>query len=64
VNLNIELSQNLLKLNEIQIVASSTDRDKSLNTMATVSARKLNMEDASRYAGGFLDASRMESSFA
>lgn len=64
VNLDIRLVQNLIELQEVKIVASETDKDKSLNTMATISARKLNMEDASRYAGGFFDASRMVSSFA
>ncbi len=64
VNLNIELSQNLKRLNEVQVRASETDKDKSLNAMSVVSARKLNMDDAGRYAGGFFDASRMVSSFA
>ncbi|MBN2612916.1 MAG: carboxypeptidase-like regulatory domain-containing protein [Bacteroidales bacterium] len=64
VVLNIELSQNLMHLQEVQVIASESDKDKTLNTMSTISARKLNMEDASRYAGGFFDASRMVSSFA
>lgn len=64
VSLNIELSQNLMQLQEVQVKASETDKDKTLNTMSTISARKLNMEDAGRYAGGFFDASRMVSSFA
>lgn len=62
--LNIELIQSVTELSEVQVVASHQDRDKSLNSMATVSARKLNMQDASRYAGGFYDPARMVSSFA
>ncbi|NJK97764.1 MAG: carboxypeptidase-like regulatory domain-containing protein, partial [Bacteroidales bacterium] len=54
VSLNIELSQNLIQLQEVEVKASASDKDKSMNTMASISARKLNMEDASRYAGGFL----------
>lgn len=64
VKLNIELTENIMQLNEVKIIASESDKDKSLNTMASISVRKLNMEDASRYAGGFFDASRMVSSFA
>ncbi len=64
VNVNIDLSQNITQLNEVKVFASSSEKDKSLNSMATISARKLNMEDANRYAGGFYDASRMVSAFA
>ncbi|MHC1706810.1 MAG: carboxypeptidase-like regulatory domain-containing protein [Bacteroidales bacterium] len=62
--LNIELTQSVIQVRGVQISASQQDRDKSLNTMATISSRKLNMEDAQRYAGGFNDAARMVSSFA
>lgn len=61
---NIELIQSVTELNEVRVIASRQDKDKSLNSMATVSARKLNMQDASRYAGGFYDPARMVSSFA
>lgn len=64
VNLAIELSQQIVNVEEVQIKASAVDKDKALNSMAAISARKLNMEDASRYAGGFYDASRMVSAFA
>jgi len=64
VHINIELTQNLTQIDEVKISASAIDKDKSINSMATISTRKLNMEDASRYAGGFYDASRMVSSFA
>lgn len=60
----IELTQSVTQVKGVQIVASQQDKDKSLNTMATISSRKINMEDAQRYAGGFNDAARMVSSFA
>jgi hypothetical protein len=63
-DLTIGLVENVKQLAEVRVTASQSDRDKSLNTMAAVSARKLNMEDALRYAGGFNDPSRMVSSFA
>jgi len=64
VILNVELSESLSQLNEVKIVANQQGKDKSLNSMASISARKLNMEDAGRYAGGFYDPSRMVSAFA
>lgn len=62
--LNIELTPSITQLSEVNIVAESTDKDKSINTMASISARRLNMDEASRYAGGMYDAARMASSFA
>jgi hypothetical protein len=62
--LNLELTQSVIQVKGVQISASLQDRDKSLNSMATISSRKLNMEDAQRYAAGFNDAARMVSSFA
>lgn len=64
VILNIELTEMLSQLNEVKVVAAQQNMDKSLNTMAVISARRLNMEDAGRYAGGFYDPSRMVSAFA
>lgn len=62
--LNIELTPSVKQLAEVSVVAESSDKDKSLNTMASISARRLNMDEASRYAGGMYDAARMASSFA
>jgi len=64
VVLNIELTESLAQIDEVKVVAAAQNKDKALNSMATVSARKLNMEDAARYAGGFYDPSRMVSAFA
>lgn len=62
--LTIEMVQNVSELKEVKVVASGQDKDKAINSMAAVSARKLNMDDANRYAGGFYDPARMVSSFA
>ncbi len=62
--LSIELVQQVIRMKGVEVSASRHDREKSVNTMTTISARKLNMDDATRYAGGFNDASRMVSNFA
>lgn len=64
VVLNVELTEILAKIDEVKVVAARQNKDKALNSMATISARKLNMEDAARYAGGFYDPARMVSAFA
>lgn len=61
VILNIELKETLNNLNEV--VVKST-KGEVMNSMASVSARQLSVEEASRYAGGFDDPARLASSFA
>lgn len=61
--LNIDLTENLAQLNEV-VVNPSLNKQKSLNAYATVSARMLSVEEASRYAGGFDDPARLASAFA
>ncbi len=61
--LAIELEENLTQLGEI-VIRPSVDKHKSLNPFATVSARMLSVEEASRYAGGFDDPARLASAFA
>jgi hypothetical protein len=56
--LNIELSESVESLKQVEIKASS-NKTEPLNTMTTVSARQVNMEEAKRYAGGFNDHSRL-----
>ncbi len=55
-----ELSENI---DEIQVVAR-TSKEQPINTMATISARQLSVEEANRYAGGFDDPARLAGSFA
>ena len=61
--LNIQLTEKSSSLNEI-IIRPRVNKEQPLNTMATVSARMLSVEEAKRYAGGFDDPARLASSFA
>jgi len=61
--LNIEMRENVSNLQEV-VVKAKVDKAKSLNSMATISARMISSEDANRYAAGYSDPARMVSSFA
>lgn len=61
--LNIELEENSIKLGEV-IVRPTLNKQSTINPFATVSARMLSVEEASRYAGGFDDPARLASAFA
>lgn len=63
VVLNAELKESTKQLKEVQVVAR-TSKERAINTMATISARQLSVEEASRYAGGYDDPARLASSFA
>ncbi len=63
VVLNIELKESSLTLNEVVITANS-NKDRPINSMATLSARTFSVEEASRYAGGLDDPARLASAFA
>ncbi len=63
VVLNIEMVERPTSLDEV-VIKPRTTKEKPLNRMATVSARMLSVEEASRYAGGFDDPARMAASFA
>lgn len=63
VELNIEMREKFSNLKEVVIVGNE-DKTIANNSMATISARQLRTEDASKYAGGFYDPARMVSSFA
>ena len=52
------------KVNTMNEVVIRSGKAEPLNPMASVSARQINMEEASRYAGGFNDPARLASSFA
>jgi hypothetical protein len=62
-NLNITLQQNVTLLNEVT-VKPRINKELPINSMATVSAKMLSVEEAKRYAGGFDDPVRLASSFA
>jgi hypothetical protein len=61
--LNIEMRESISTMQEV-VVKAQKDKIQPLNSMASVSARMLSTEDASRYAGGYNDPARMVSSFA
>jgi hypothetical protein len=61
--LTVELKENTSILGEV-VVTSAISKEQPLNSMATLSARQLSVEEAKRYAGGFDDPARLASSFA
>lgn len=60
---NFKLSQEGFMIEGI-VVMPEKDKVKSLNKLATVSARQINVEEANRYAGGYDDPARLATSFA
>jgi hypothetical protein len=61
--LNVQLKENTTLLNEI-VVKPRLSKESALNQNASVSAKMLSVEEASRFAGGFDDPARLVSSFA
>ncbi|MCF8369547.1 MAG: TonB-dependent receptor [Bacteroidales bacterium] len=63
VVINVGLKESLVKLDEV-VVKASRDKKQPLNSMAIISSRQINMEEARRYAGGFDDPARLATSYA
>ncbi len=63
VVLKAEMTESLNTINEV-IVKAHSDKDRPLNSMASVSARSFNVEETRRYAGGMDDPARLASVFA
>lgn len=61
--LNVMLKENISTLSEV-IIRPKLSKESALNTNASVSAKMLSVEEASRFAGGFDDPARLVSSFA
>ena len=61
--LNIEMEESIIKMEEVEITASS-NKGEAMNEMATVSARTFAVEETERYAGSRGDPARMASNFA
>nr|WP_321406271.1 TonB-dependent receptor [uncultured Carboxylicivirga sp.] len=61
--LNVKMKESFQQLNEITIKPEFR-KDKAQNNMATLSARSFSVEEATRYAGGWNDPSRLAGSFA
>jgi hypothetical protein len=62
-DLEIMMDEAIKLLGEVVVTATS-DKDKALNEMATISARTFSLEEVTRYSGGRNDASRLVSNFA
>jgi hypothetical protein len=63
VVINIGLKQVVMQMNEVTVKGYS-QKDKPLNTMASISARSFSVEETRRYAGGLDDPARLASAFA
>jgi len=63
IALSIQMEEEINTLNEV-VVTSRQNKSKSVNEMATISARSLTMEEANRYAGSLGDIARMAQNFA
>ncbi|WP_019991340.1 TonB-dependent receptor [Rudanella lutea] len=61
--LTIHLNEAVTQLNEVT-ARPRVSKEQPINTMATVSARMLSVEEAKRYAGGFDDPARLASALA
>lgn len=61
--IDVGLEEDVTVLNEV-VVKGTADKDKTINDMATISARTFSLEEVSRYSGGRNDASRLVSNFA
>jgi len=63
VVLTVEMPESVYNLSEV-VVKSHINKDKPLNSMASVSARSFNVEETRRYAGGMDDPARLVTAFA
>jgi len=63
ISLNIQMTESVKNMKEVTITAK-IDKDKALNSMATISARSFSIDEAERYAGGITDPSRMAQAYA
>ena len=63
VFLEISMSENIQELGEV-VVRPKVNKEAPLNPMALAGARMLSVEEASRFAGGFDDPTRLVTAFA
>jgi len=59
----IEMTEMVTTIDQVMVKAFNR-KDRSLNSMTTVSARVFSVEETSRYAGGFDDPARLATAFA
>ncbi|MEM6516354.1 MAG: TonB-dependent receptor [Bacteroidota bacterium] len=60
---NISLIESFDELNTI-VITSKTNKDRTVNKLATVSARQFSMEEVNRFSGGRSDVGRLAANFA
>ena len=60
--LNVELEENLTELDEVVLIPKR-QKEKTINSMATLSSRQFSVEENQRFAGGLDDPARLVSSF-
>jgi hypothetical protein len=60
---NVSIRESITKLADV-VIKPKVNKEEPRNSMATVSARMLSVEEAKRYAGGFDDPARLASAFA
>jgi hypothetical protein len=63
VVLQIGLKESVTSMQQVEVKAYS-NKEQPINPMAMISARQLTMEEASRYAGGIDDPSKLATAFA
>jgi hypothetical protein len=61
--LKLELVESTIAMDEVVVVAKH-DKNKTLNELATVSARSFSVEETARYASSFYDPARMAQNYA
>ncbi|HTL82380.1 MAG TPA: TonB-dependent receptor [Bacteroidia bacterium] len=64
VVLTVEMEESASHTNQEVVITAQGDKSKSINDMATVSARQFSIEETSRYAGSLGDPSRMAGNYA
>ncbi len=63
VVLTVEMLEAVTGLDEV-VVRAGSNKERPLNSMATISARSFNVEETRRYAGGMDDPARLATAFA
>jgi hypothetical protein len=63
VVLNVNLEETVTKLAEV-VIKGDVPKDRSINELATISARQFNVEEVQRFSGGRNDVSRLAMNFA
>jgi hypothetical protein len=63
VVINIGLKESSVNLGEV-VVSATKNKKEPINSMAYISSRQINMEEARRFAGGFDDPAHLASSYA